>query len=193
MTNGYGLIHATFGTFFTLQKHALMNIYDGSLISVECAHRAKVISSEWMKLNTARIVTQDTYSRSLKGQDVLLNLAVGLDGSTSLSKVHFNGIKWVSSLNMIPECSLKSVTLMKKSGPNQILLASADGEIQLFNATDFKKESEPISLSIQEIKDVGFTKEYKHLLVAYKHGQVNLYETPNADRVDAGYNFIGQI
>ena len=61
----------------------------------------------------------------------------------------------------------------------------------MFSAIDLAKETEPISLSIHAIADVTFTRGFQYMIVAYKQGQVNIYETPNADRKNAGYNFLG--
>ena len=64
MTNSIGLIHASFGNRFSLQKQVIMNVYDGSLVQAQAVHRGKVISSQWIKVIDARVLVKDPHHTS---------------------------------------------------------------------------------------------------------------------------------
>ena len=149
----------------SLQKKYLLNIYDASILNVDFQHHAKIISSEWLKTSPR--------------QQCLLQLAVSLsDRTVSVIESSSDGIRWSQKVNVLRDCQLKNVTVMRVlpatlSHNPLFLLASDDGEVQVFCAKEFKAKTNAVSLSIQPICDIQFSKipltyaGCRYMLVAY--------------------------
>ena len=95
---------------------------------------------------------------------------------------------------MLTDCELQGVTCMRVLPKNLwhnplIMLGSSNGEVQIYNAKDYRAFTRAISLSIQPICDIQFTPSAQHMIVAYSTGQVNLHQLDQS----LSLNYIAQL